>query len=57
MAKKPTKPVTKPKPESSEKLALRLNQCYVQLMQVQQQIQAINKELERRELANRENEE
>lgn len=57
MAKAKTTPKkAAPKPQSSEQLAFMLNQQYATIMQAQQQIHAINKELEHREKANAENE-
>ena len=49
-AKKTVKKVApKQQEQSTEQLALMLNQNYAQIMQAQQNIQAINKELERRQ--------
>ena len=47
--KKETKSKEETKPQTSEELALLLNQNYATLMQAQANIQAINAELKRRQ--------
>jgi hypothetical protein len=52
MAKKTPEVAKKQVVQTTEQLALMLNQQYTTLIQCQQQIQAINAELQRREQAN-----